>query len=111
MRMSSGTIAETALRPPLPRSLVPSKRAVGITSIVSGLTALIATLTGRASWILLGACYVAWCYSGWGLYFAGRSFSGRLRMLEYVLVATGVAAALAVASALYLLALGPSWLL
>jgi hypothetical protein len=91
--------------------IVPSLRTARIAALVSGLTALVATLTGTASWTLFGVCYVAWCYSGWVLYFAGRASSGKLRMLELLMAATGLIAAFGIAAHVYLLALGPAWIL
>jgi hypothetical protein len=107
----SSLIARLHLEPrPLPgQLLVPSQRAAAITSVVAGAIALVATLAGVTFSPLLAGCYVAWCYSGWALYFAGRTHSARARVLEYLLVATGLIAALTLAADLYMRALGPAW--
>ena len=35
----------------------------------SGIIALAAASLGIASWMLLAACYVLWCFAGWGILF------------------------------------------
>lgn len=82
-------------------------------AVVSGIVALGATAAGRASWMLLAVCYVAWCFAGWGILFrsaaALRSGAWRALQLTIVVSSTFVFGALVVGT--FFWALGPSWVL
>jgi hypothetical protein len=79
----------------------------------SGLIALAAAAFGRASWMLLAACYIAWCFAGWGILFHSpsipRTATWRALNLTIAVSATGVFVALAFG--VFFWALGPRWIL
>ncbi len=80
-------------------------------SAASGIIALVATVLHRASWMLLAACYVVWCFAGWGILFhpdaKPRSLSQRL--LHLMIVASGTGVFLALGVGVFFWMLGPSW--
>ncbi|MFN2636991.1 MAG: hypothetical protein ABR585_08195, partial [Gemmatimonadaceae bacterium] len=51
-------------------SPVHSANVLRLTGLLSGVVALAAAIAGVGSWILFGACFVAWCYSGWLINFS-----------------------------------------
>ncbi len=84
---------------------------LGAVGLAAGLMALIAVLTGSPSWMLLGCAVVVWATCGWAIYFRPRPRQHLVAALGSLLLASAALAALAVLSGLYLLALGPSWIL
>ncbi len=78
----------------------------------SGLIALIAAVAGRASWVLLSACYVVWCFAGWGILFhTAQAPTSRWRVLEAGLVASATSVVVILGIAAFFWALGPRWVL
>lgn len=88
-----------------------SQQALGRIALAAGVIALIAAATDKASWILLGAALAIWSVCGWAIYFRPRPRHPVAATLGSVLLISGVIAALAALSGIYLLALGPSWIL
>lgn len=88
-----------------------SPRALGTIGFVSGLIALGAVILGVPSWMLLGTTLVVWILSGWALFFQARPSIPLVSALGAFLVASALATAIAVLLGLFLLALGPSWIL
>jgi hypothetical protein len=91
------------------RSLSP--RSLGAIGLVSGLIGLAAVVLGFPSWMLLGTALVVWILSGWALFFRPGPDQPLVAAFGSFLVLSAAAAALAVLVGLYLLALGPSWIL
>ena len=95
---------------------VASRRALphwapGSFGLMSGLIALAAVILESASWMVLGVALVIWILSGWAIYFGSRPLQPPIAALGSLLLISAAAAALAVLSGLYLLVLGPSWIL
>lgn len=88
-----------------------SPRALGAIGLGDGLIALTIVALGSSSWMLLGAALVVWVLCGWAIFFRPRSRQPLINALGSILLLTAAVAALAVLSGLYLLALGPSWIL
>ena len=88
-----------------------SQRKLGTVALAAGVVALTAVIAGVSSWILLGAALSVWSFCGWAIYFRPRPRQRAAILLGFALLASAITAALAVISALYLLALGPSWIL
>jgi hypothetical protein len=80
---------------------------------VSGVAALAAAAIGRASWLLLAACYVAWSFAGWGIMFhdaaPSRPRTRRWRAFQWMLVGSATAVFTAFGVGLFFWALGPAW--
>ncbi len=104
-----------AAKTPFPVSTEPprglSPRALGVIGLGSGLTALTIVVMGSSSWILLGTALVVWILCGWAIFFRPRPRHALVEALGLVLLLSAAVAALAVLSGVYLLALGPSWIL
>ena len=88
-----------------------SPRAAGVIALVDGLVALGAVAVGRASWIVMGLALIVWTLCGWSIYFRPQPSQRAVAVLGTVLLVSAGIAALAVLSGLYLLVLGPSWIL
>ena len=83
---------------------------LGSLAVASGVTAVVAAMLGVASWGLLGACYVAWSFAGWGIVFrSDLQRTAPWRALEFLIVgsATGVLALIGVAC--FFWTLGSHW--
>jgi len=79
-------------------------------SVATGVVALTAAASGRASWILLGCCYLLWCFSSWGIFFGSTSHrSAAWRALELLIVGSATAVFAMVSIGVFFLALGPHW--
>lgn len=76
----------------------------------SGVIALVAAALGRASWMLLAACYVIWCFSTWGtLFHTAVPRSRRWRALEWTIVGSASVVCTILGVGVFFWALGPSW--
>jgi hypothetical protein len=96
---------------PLRRETRISPRALGAMGLGSGLIGLLAVGLGIGSWMVLGAAFVVWCVSGWRLFFANSGDDRRVRLLGYVFLSTALLVGAAIVLKLYLVALGPAWIL
>ena len=95
---------------PLSKPRTPiSSRALGALGLGSGLIGLVSVALGMGSWMILGAAFVVWCFSGWGLFFADSGNNRDVRVLGYIFLSAGLLVAAAMALKLYLVALGPAW--
>ncbi len=103
--------AETALSGQTDARLSLSARTLGAIGLAVGLIALIAAVLGSPSWMLLGTALVVWILCGWGLFFRAGARDRRMAALGSVLLLSAALAALAVLSGVYMIALGPSWIL
>ena len=83
----------------------------GSFGLVSGAIALASVVAGSTSWMILGVALVIWILAGWAIYFGSRPLPPAMAALGSLLLVSAAAAALAVLSGLYLLVLGPSWIL
>ena len=88
-----------------------SPRALGITALIAGVVAFGAVAIGSSSWILLGAALTVWSLCGWAIYFRPNPGTRLRAALGTVMFLSAAVAALLTLSGLYLLALGPSWIL
>ena len=87
-----------------------SYRDLSAIAAASGVIALVAAALGRASWMLLSACYVIWCFAGWGILFhAATPRSLRWRAFQWTIVGSASAVVVALGVGLFFWALGPSW--
>jgi hypothetical protein len=86
-----------------------SPRSLAAVGLGSGALAFGAALIGIRSWIVPGAAFVLWLFSGCGLFFRTKPTSRLVSISVFFLVLSGTLVALAVLVGLYLLALGPSW--
>jgi hypothetical protein len=78
----------------------------------SGIAALAAAAFGTASWMLLSACYVAWCFAGWGILFhASTPRTLRWKAFEWTLVGSASAVCVILGVGVFFWALGPRWIL
>lgn len=102
-----GLIIERPSRPPIRMS----PQALGVVGLGSGLSGLVAVWVGMGSWMVLGAAFVIWCFSGWRLFFADSSNERVVRVLGYVFLSTGLLVVAGIVLKLYLVALGPPWIL
>ena|SRR5947209_20009320 len=84
-------------------------RALGAIGFGSGVVGLVAVRLGIGSWMILGAAFVIWCFSGWRLFFPDSVSNGVVRALGYVFLSTGILVAAAIALNIYMALLGPSW--
>lgn len=89
----------------------PSPRTLGIIALVDGIFALALVVSGSSSWILLGTLLVVWIVCGWAIYFRPRPRQPLIAALGSVMLWSAALAALTVLAGVYLLALGPSWIL
>jgi hypothetical protein len=104
-----------ARRESLPAVLASSARnlsdhQLSVLALGSGAVAVASALLRHSSWILLGACYVVWCYAGWGVLF--RSPTRRTvswRALEWLIAGSATAVAVAVGFGVFFWALGSHW--
>jgi len=85
--------------------------APGAAGLAAGLIALALVMAGSSSWMALGAALVVWTLCGWAIYFRPPSPVPVVAALGNLLLLSAATAALAVLSGLYLLFLGPSWIL
>lgn len=85
--------------------------ALGSLGLAAGAIALAAVLLGSPPAILLGVAAVVWILSGWAIYFRHAPRHPGMVALGSLLLFSAAAAALVVLSGLYLLFLGPSWIL
>jgi len=88
-----------------------SSPAAGAIALADGVMTLTAVALSRASWILMGIALIVWIICGWSIYFRPRPEQPVVALLGSVLLASAGVVALGVLSALYLLVLGPSWIL
>ena len=88
-----------------------SPRTAGVIALIDGVIALTAVAFGRASWMLMGIALIVWIMCGWSIYFPPPPSQRAVAVLGAVLLVSAAIAALAVLSGLYLLVLGPSWIL
>jgi hypothetical protein len=89
-----------------------SYRELAAIAAASGVVAFVAAGIGRASWMLLSACYVTWCFASWGLLF--RSPVQRppgWRAFQWLIVGSATAVFATLAIGLCFWALGPRWVL
>ncbi|MEO7823183.1 MAG: hypothetical protein ABIS15_06215 [Gemmatimonadaceae bacterium] len=100
--LASGSARSTS--GPLPRTL-------GAVALLDGIFALTVVVLGSPSWILLGSLLVVWIVCGWAIYFRPRPRQPLIAALGSVLLWSAALVALAVLTGVYLLALGPSWIL
>ncbi len=78
----------------------------------SGVIALAAALLGIASWMLLAACYVVWCFAGWGILFhALTPRTLRWRAFQWTIVGSASAVFVLLGVGVFFWALGPGWIL
>lgn len=83
---------------------------LGSIAVASGVTALAAARVGVASWGLLGACYIAWCFAGWGIVFRPKlQRSAPWRGLELLIVGSGTAVLASLGVTFFFWALGSHW--
>jgi hypothetical protein len=83
---------------------------LGSIAVISGLIALAAAWRGIGSWPLLGCCYVAWCYAGWGIVFRPTIRRGApWRALELLIVGSGTVVFAVLGAGLFFWALGSHW--
>jgi hypothetical protein len=88
-----------------------SPRTAGVIALVDGIITLIAVALGSDSWILMGIALIVWIMCGWSIYFRPQPAQRVVAMLGTLLLVSAGIAALAVLFRLYLLLLGPSWIL
>jgi len=94
------------------RARAASTRTLAAVAAGAGAIALGAVLLGHAHWTFLTACYLVWSIAVWGLVFGPEHPRSRpWRALEYLLVASDTALAMALGIGLFFLALGPRWML
>jgi hypothetical protein len=87
-----------------------SGRELASIAAASGIVALAAATLGNYSWMLFGACYVVWCFAGWGILFRTPAVrSGRLRALEWILVGSATMVFAALGIAVFFWTLGSHW--
>jgi hypothetical protein len=96
---------------PLRRQMRMSRRALGAVGLGSGLIGLVAVRLGVGSWMVLGTAFVAWSFSGWQLFFADSGNHRAMRILGKIFLSTGLLVAAAILLKIYLMALGPAWVL
>lgn len=84
---------------------------LGALSLGTGAAALAVVLSNFGSSIVLGALMVPWILCGRGLFVDPGNTSRANQLIGNVLFWSAAATALVVLSELYMLALGPSWIL
>lgn len=83
---------------------------LGSIAVASGIVALVAAALGRASWVLLGGCYVVWSFAGWGIVFGPRvQRPKQWRALELIIVSSGTGVFAILVVGLFFWALGSHW--
>jgi hypothetical protein len=83
---------------------------LGAIAVLSGIVALAATVRGAGTWELLGCCYVAWCFAGWGIVFRSRlERSAPWRALELLIAGSGTIMFAVLGTGLFFWALGSYW--
>lgn len=95
---------------PQPVWSLPS-RAAGVIALLDGVIVLAVVALGSPSWIFMGIGLFVWIICGWSIYFRPRPGQPLIAALGTVLLVSAGIAALTVLSGLYLLVLGPSWIL
>jgi hypothetical protein len=88
-----------------------SSKSAGVVALADGALTLGIVVVGRASWMLLAIALTVWIICGWSIYFRSAPRESGVARLGVVLLVTAGIAALAVLSEVYLLVLGPSWIL
>jgi hypothetical protein len=88
-----------------------SPRALGFIGLAAGSIALAGVILGASSWMLLGTALVLWILAGWALFFLPKPRQPIVAALGSFLLLSAAVTALAVLAKLYLVALGPSWVL
>jgi hypothetical protein len=87
-----------------------SYRDLSAVAAASGAAALVAAAMGRASWMLLSACYVVWCFAGWGILFHTTTpRTARWRAFQWTIVGSASVVAVILGVGVFFWALGPSW--
>lgn len=79
--------------------------------MVDGAATLVAVMLGRPPWMLMGVALIVWIMCGWSIYFRPAPRQPAVALLGAVLLVSAGCAAVAVLTGLYLLVLGPSWIL
>lgn len=83
---------------------------LGSIAAASGVVALATAAVGRASWMLLAACYVIWCFAGWGILFRSTERRSRgWRVFELLIVGSATSVFAALGMGLFFWALGSHW--
>jgi hypothetical protein len=88
-----------------------SPQAAGVIALIDGIVTLAAVAFGADSWILMGIAVIVWIMCGWSIYFRPQPSQRVVALLGTLLLVSAGIAALTVLSGLYLLVLGPSWIL
>lgn len=86
-------------------------RILGAVGLGTGVLALLVVVLGASSWMLLGTALLLWILSGWALYFLPKPHQPVVAALGSFLLFSAALAATAVLLGLYLVVLGPSWIL
>lgn len=85
---------------------------LSVIAAASGVVALAAALLGQASWMLLSACYVVWCFAVWGILFhTSTPRTARWRALQWTIAGSASAVAVILGVGVFFWALGPRWVL
>ena len=83
---------------------------LGAIAVASGGIGLAAASLRSAPWGLLGACYVVWCFAGWGIVFRPTIHrSAPWRALELLIVGSGAAVMALLGIACFFWTLGSHW--
>jgi len=88
-----------------------SPQVLGSIGLAAGLIAMALVILGASSWMLLGIALVVWILAGWALFFLPKPRQPVVAALGSFLLLSAAAAAVAVLLGLYLVMLGPSWVL
>lgn len=87
-----------------------SETGLATIAAAAGVVALVAAASGRASWMLLGGCYVIWCFASWGIFFRSTTRrSAQSRALEILIVGSATAVFAIVSIGVFFWALGSHW--
>lgn len=85
---------------------------LSVIAAASGAVALVAAVIGHASWMLLSACYVAWCFAGWGILFhTATPRTARWKAFQWTVVGSASIVAVVLGIGIFFWALGPRWVL
>lgn len=83
---------------------------LGALAGASGIVALVSVALGRTSWLLLSACYVLWCFAGWGILFrSAAQRSPRWQALEWMIVGSATVVFIAAGIGAFFWTLGSHW--
>ena len=83
---------------------------LSVIAAASGAVALAAAAIDRASWLLLSACYVVWCFAGWGILFhTSTPRTARWKAFQWTIVGSASVVAVILGVGVFFWALGPSW--